>query len=71
MVLLISIIFLALGISLAVVWGGAVIMVLKGIVPLLLLFLGAIFLMVGYSERKAGREYQAAVEDESTPSAPL
>ena len=67
MVLLLGIIFLALGVSLAVVWSAAVIMVIKGLLPLLLLFLGAIFLLVGYSERKAKREYQDAVQDQSTP----
>ena len=67
MVLLLGIIFLALGVSLAVVWGAAIIMVLKGTLPLLLIFLGAIFLLVGYSERKAKREYQEAVAEESTP----
>ena len=41
-------------------------MVLKGLLPLALLFLGGIFLLVGYSERKAKREYQDAVSDQST-----
>ena len=68
MVLLIGIIFLALGFSLIVVWSGAVAMVLKGIIPLLLCFLGLVFLVVGYSERKAKREYEEAVKgDVSTP----
>jgi len=63
---LIGIIFLALGISLAVVWSASIVVVLKGIIPLLLFFLGAVFLLVGYSERKASREYAASTEDEGT-----
>ena len=66
MVLLLGIIFLAFGVSLAVVWSAAVVMVLKGLLPLLLLFLGGIFLLVGYSERKAKREYQDAVSEKNT-----
>jgi membrane protein DedA with SNARE-associated domain len=63
MALLWAIIFLALGISLTVVWGVQVALVLKGIVPLLLIFLGLIFFVVGYSERKAARECDEAMDE--------
>jgi TM2 domain-containing membrane protein YozV len=63
MALLWAIIFLAAGLSLAVVWGAQVALVLKGIVPLILIFLGLIFLVVGYSERKAARECDDAMDD--------
>lgn len=65
MALLFGIIFLALGLSLAVAWHTALVQVLQGLVPLFLLFIGAIFLLVGYSERKARREYDAAIHDET------
>ena len=61
MVILVGIILLALGISLCVAWSGAVLLVLKGVVPLTLLFFGALFLLVGYSERKGAREFEKMV----------
>lgn len=64
MALLIALILLALGSSLAVVWHTAFLQVLQGLAPLLLLFIGVIFLVVGYSERKARREYQDAIHDD-------
>jgi hypothetical protein len=64
MVLLLGIIFFALGLSLAAVWHLAFVQVLQGLAPLFLLFIGAIFLLIGYSERKARREYDAAIHDE-------
>jgi hypothetical protein len=70
MVLLIGIIFLALGLSLAVAWHVAFVQVLQGLTPLFLLFMGSIFLMVGYSERKARREYDAAIHDDEAESTP-
>jgi TM2 domain-containing membrane protein YozV len=63
MALLWAIIFLALGLSLTVVWGAQVALVLKGIVPLLLIFLGLVFFVVGYSERKAARECEEAMDE--------
>ena len=62
MALLWAIIFGAAGISLAVVWSAQVVLVLKGIVPLLLIFLGLVFFVVGYSERKAARESEDAMD---------
>ena len=70
MVLLIGIICLALGLSLAVAWNAAFVEVLQGLVPLFLLFLGTIFLLVGYSERKARREYDAAIHDDEPATEP-
>jgi hypothetical protein len=67
MALLIAIILLALGSSLAVVWHTAFLQVLQGLAPLLLLFVGLIFLVVGYSERKARREYDDAIHDDEAP----
>lgn len=70
MAILVAIILLALGLSLAVAWNAAVVLVLQGLAPLLLVFFGAIFLLVGYSERKAAREYQEAVHDDEGGEAP-
>lgn len=64
MALLWGIILLALGLSLAVVWSAQVLAVLQGALPLFLLFLGLVFLVVGYSERKAARECRDATESE-------
>ncbi len=64
MALLWGIILLALGLSLAVMWSAQVLAALQGIVPLFLLFLGLVFLVVGYSERKAARECDTATESE-------
>jgi TM2 domain-containing membrane protein YozV len=63
MALLWAIIFLAFGVSLAVIWAAQVALVLKGVIPLLLIFLGLIFFVVGYSERKAARECDDAMDD--------
>jgi hypothetical protein len=62
-VLLIGIVFLALGISLAVAWWPAFLLALQGIVVLSLFFWGAILLLVGYSEQKAAREFVKAVSE--------
>ena len=64
MALLWGIILLALGLSLAVMWSAQVFAALQGILPLFFLFLGLVFLIVGYSERKAARECDAATENE-------
>lgn len=69
MAILVGIIFLALGLSLAVVWNAQVVQVLQGIVPLAFLFFGFIVVLVGYSERKAAREYDKAIHDEEEPKA--
>jgi hypothetical protein len=62
--MLIGIILLALGLSLAVVWNAQVLQALQGLLPLGLLFFGVIVLLVGYSERKAAREYKEAISDD-------
>ena len=64
MAILIGLILLALGISLAVVWWGAFVTALKGVLVLSLLFWGAIVTLIGYSEMKARREYAAAISDD-------
>ncbi len=64
MALLWGIILLALGLSLTVMWSAQVLAALQGILPLFLLFLGIVFLVVGYSERKAARECHDATETE-------
>lgn len=68
-VLLIGIVLLALGLSLAVAWWPALLLALQGIAVLSLFFWGAILLLVGYSEQKAAREFAKAVgespQDES------
>jgi uncharacterized SAM-binding protein YcdF (DUF218 family) len=68
MALLLAIILLALGLSLAVVWNTAFLIALQGLIPLTLIFFGFIFLVVGYSERKARREYDVAIHDEDASS---
>lgn len=69
MAMLIGIILLALGLSLAVVWNAALVQTLQGLLPLMLLFFGAIVLLVGYSERKAAREYKKAIDEDETEEA--
>ena len=72
MLMLIGIIFIALGLSLGVVWHEAVEAAIKRLAPLALLFFGLIFLLVGYSERKAARAFKEVVgeaEDQNEPEA--
>ena len=61
MAIWIGLIFLALGISLAVIWWNTFVLALQGIVVLALLLGGVIAVLVGYSEIKAAREYREAV----------
>jgi hypothetical protein len=70
MVMLIGMVFLALGISLGVVWHEAVEETLKGVGPLFLLFFGLIFLLVGYSERKAARQFKQAIGEDDEANQP-
>lgn len=58
--MLIGIILLALGLSLAVAWHAAFLLVLKALLALGLLFFGLLFLLIGYSERKAARDFARA-----------
>lgn len=69
MAILVGIILLALGLSLTVVWSAQVLQAIQGLLPLGLFFLGFVVLLVGYSERKAAREYDEAIQDgdESAP----
>lgn len=69
MVLLIGIILLALGISLAVAWSHAFLIALQGLVAIGCLLVGIIFLLVGYSEMKARREYNTAVSESTGKTA--
>ena len=64
MAMLIGIILLALGLSLTFVWQAQVVQYLQGLLPTLLLFFGLIVLLVGYSERKAAREFDKAIHDD-------
>jgi hypothetical protein len=64
MPLLLGFIFLALGISLLVAWFEAFLIALKGILVLSLLVWGAIFVLVGYSEMKARREFESAAQND-------
>jgi ABC-type siderophore export system fused ATPase/permease subunit len=70
MPLLIGIICLALGISLAVAWWSpAFVAALQVLLVVVLLLWGAISTLVGYSALKAAREFQEAVnQDEETTS---
>jgi hypothetical protein len=61
MAIITGLILLALGISLLVVWWSpAFIAALQVLVVLTLLFWGMISVLVGYSEKKAAREYKEA-----------
>ena len=60
---------MALGISLAVAWLEAFLIALKGIVVLSLLAWGAIFVLVGYSEMKARREFETAAQNDDEAAA--
>lgn len=64
MVLLAGIVFLALGLSLAVAAWPEFVAVLRGLTALGCLGLGAILFLVGFSERKARREYREAVTND-------
>ena len=61
MVIVIGLILIALGISLAVEWSQQFLMALQGLTALSFLVLGLVAVLVGYSEMKARREYNAAV----------
>ncbi len=65
MPIIIGVVLLALGISLAVAWWPQLIVALQGGLVLTLLFCGAVLLLVGYSEMKARREYASAINDDT------
>jgi hypothetical protein len=66
MPLLIGIIFLALGLSLCVMWWSpAFVAALQVLVVISLLLWGVILTLVGYSAMKASREFDEAVNSES------
>lgn len=62
--MLLGLIFIALGVVLALIWTTAFVMALKGVLILSLFFWGLIALLVGLSQRKARRSYAAALRDE-------
>lgn len=64
MVLFWGVLLLAFGLSLSILWNAQFLAALQGLLPLLLLFMGAVFLVVGYSERKAARECREATEEQ-------
>ena len=67
--LLIGIVLLALGVSLAVaVWSPAFVAALQVFVVVALLFCGLIFSLVGYSAFKAARSWEEALEETESPS---
>lgn len=49
-------------------WADATVPFFKGLVAFSLLFWGFIALLLGYSERKAKSEFQAALGDEKSPA---
>jgi hypothetical protein len=64
MAIITGLILLALGISLLVVWWSpAFVATLQVMLVLTLLFWGIISVLVGYSEKKAAREYKEAISD--------
>lgn len=62
--------FLLFVLGLAACWGwaDATVPFLKGLIAFSLLFWGFIALLLGFSERKAKREFQAALNDEKSPA---
>ncbi len=62
--MLLGLIFIALGVVLAVIWTTEFLFVLKGVLILSLLFWGVVALLIGLSQRKARRSYAAALRDE-------
>ncbi len=71
MPLLIGIVCLALGLSLAVAWWSpAFVAALQVLLVVVLLLWGAISTLVGYSALKAGREYQESVNQEPDEKKP-
>lgn len=62
--MLLGLIFIALGVLLAVVWTTEFVVVFKGVLILSLLFWGVVALLIGLSQRKARRSYNAALRDE-------
>jgi len=61
MTLLIGIILFFSGLCLMVMWWPSILIALQGILVVTLLLWGVIVTLIGYSEKKAQREYQAAV----------
>ena len=68
MPILIGLILMALGISLAVGQWAMFLVVLRAVVALGCLFWGVVSVLIGYSEMKARREYCEAVRPESNAS---
>jgi len=67
--LLIGIVLLALGISLAVaVWSPAFVAALEVFAVVVLLFCGLVFSLVGYSALKAARSWEEALEETEAQS---
>jgi len=60
MAIISGLILLALAICLAVFWSEAVLMVLQGALVIALFLAGFVTTMVGYSRKKAEREYARA-----------
>lgn len=70
MVILIGCIMFFLGVVAFVAWLPMTFYFLQGIVAFSLLFWGLLAMIVGYSERKARREYQTALDDEDGAPSP-
>jgi hypothetical protein len=64
MIILIGFILLALGLSLGVMWAPEVLLVLRGLLPLGLLFAATIALVGGLSDRRARRLYKDATQND-------
>lgn len=65
MAILIGLILVAIGISLAVNQWAAFVVTLQALIALGLLFWGGVAVLIGYSEMKARREYDQAVQGDS------
>ena len=68
MALPIGILLFLLGCAALYAWNVEAVLFLKGALPFILLLWGAIAMLVGYSERKARREYQAAINGDTAGS---
>lgn len=69
MALLLGVIILALAVSLAVLWWSQVVLVIQGLIVIVLFKAGVILMLIGYSRKKAEREYSASEYSEKAEPA--
>ena len=69
--MLLGLIFLILGVALAVYWATEFVVALKGALILSLLLWGLVIFLMGLSKRKARRDFDKALRDEPGDEAEL